>query len=89
MKADGRILDEKQVYRTLGNTCEIKPSYCTPKELEENVQSMYDRFYSLPSMLQRLPLPVTKSHVASWLLNFQQRRMRRSDRSRHMLFDWS
>src|SRR5262249_18534580 len=89
MKQEGRILDENQVYRTLGNVCEIKPLNCTPRELEENVQAMYDRFYSLSSMFRRLPLPVTSSSLASWFLNFQERRMRRTGRPLGLLFDWS
>ncbi|HET7853968.1 MAG TPA: radical SAM protein, partial [Candidatus Methylomirabilis sp.] len=88
MKQEGRILDEKHMRRTPAGVCEIKPLYCSPEELEENVQNLYDRFYNLPSMFRRLPLPVTKSHVASWILNFTQRRMRRSERTLKN-FDWT
>lgn len=88
MMQEGRILDDKHMRRTPGNMCDIKPLYCSPEELEENVQNLYDHFYSLPSMLRRLPLPVTKSHIASWILNFSQRRMRRSERTLQN-FDWT
>ena len=88
MRQEGRILDERHMRRTPGNVCNIKPFYCSPEELEENVQNMYDQFYSLPSMLRRLPPPVTKCNIASWILNVSQRRMRRSDRVLQN-FDWT
>ena len=88
MKGEDRILDEKHMRRTPGNICNIKPLYCSPQELEENVQGMYDEFYSFPSMLRRLPLPVTKANIASWILNFSQRRMSRADRTLQN-FDWT
>ena len=88
MKQEGRILDEKHMRRTAERVCDIKPLYCSPEELEENVQSLYEHFYSLPSMFRRLPLPVTKSHVASWILNFSQRRIRRFERMLQN-FDWT
>ena len=88
MRQEGRIIDEKHMRRTPGNVCDIKPLYCSPEELEENVQNLYDHFYSLPSMFRRLPLPVTKSNIASWILNISQRRMRRSERTLKN-FDWT
>jgi hypothetical protein len=36
---------------------------------------MYRDFYSLPSIISRVPLPVTRANVASWVINFSQRRM--------------
>jgi len=88
MRQEGRIIDEKHMRRTPGNVCDIKPLYCSPEELEDNVQNLYDHFYSLPSMFRRLPLPVTKSNIASWILNISQRRMRRSERTLKN-FDWT
>lgn len=88
MKGENRILDEKHMRRAPGIICDIKPLYCSPDELEENVQNMYDTFYSFPSMLRRLPLPVTKANIASWILNFSQRRMSRGDRTLKN-FDWT
>ena len=36
-------------------------------------------------MVSRLPLPLTKSNLASWVINFSQRRMARTERSREQL----
>lgn len=80
MKRESRIIGEKQIGRTPGMICHIKPTCCSPEELERNVQTMYEEFYSLPSMLTRLPPPVTRANIASWILNFSQRRMRGVDR---------
>ena len=88
MRGENRILDEKHMRRTPGIVCEIKPSYCSPEEMEQNVQNMYEQFYSLPSMLRRLPPPVTKCNIASWIINVSQRRMRRSERLLQN-FDWT
>lgn len=78
MKASGRIIDDDNIGRWAGLTCYIKPAYCSPRDLEERVKNMYKAFYNLPSMLSRLPLPLTKSNVASWVVNFSQRRFARS-----------
>ncbi len=67
--------------------CVIKPPYGTPEELEEHVRGMYERFFSLPSMVRRLPMPVTKAHIASWVLNFSQRKLARAERNVDN-FDW-
>lgn len=80
LRAEGRLIDETQLDRWPGSHCEIKPTYCSASELEERVRTMYDRFYSPWSMLRRLPLPVTKAHITSWIMNFSQRRMARWDR---------
>lgn len=88
MRQENRIIDEKQMRRWPGNVCYIKPRYCLPEELEQRVMEMYKRFYSLPSMVRRLPLPLTKANVASWVLNFSQRRLRRSERALQN-FDWA
>ena len=87
LKREGRIIDESELDRRPGIHCEVTPTYCSARELEEKVRNMYDDFSKVPSMLRRLPLPVTKSHIASWILSFSQRRMSRSDRpiSHH---DW-
>jgi radical SAM superfamily enzyme YgiQ (UPF0313 family) len=88
MKREGRILDEQVMRRKPGNVCYIKPSYGSAQELEDNVKHMYDAFYNLPSMLRRLPLPVTKANIASWILNCSQRRMREWGRPTQN-FDWT
>ena len=77
MQREGRIFDVDEVGRWPGEHCHIQPSYCTPRELEENVQGLYREFYSLPSMLSRLPLPLSQARIASWIVNLSQRRMAR------------
>ena len=51
--------------------------------LGENVQR---QFYSLRSMLRRLPLPTTQANIASWVISMSERRMVRST-SGHNDFD--
>ncbi len=80
LKTEHRLIDETQLDRWPGSHCEIKPTYCSASELEEHVRMLYDRFYSPWSMVRRLPLPVTKAHITSWVMNFSQRRMSRWDR---------
>ena len=62
-----------------GQRCYIKPPYGTAEELEQNVERMCREFYSLPSIVSRLPLPLTKANMASWVINFSQRRMAQAD----------
>jgi radical SAM superfamily enzyme YgiQ (UPF0313 family) len=75
MKNEGRILRLDDVGRWPGQVCHIKPTYCTPEEIERNVQEMYREFYSWKSMIRRLPLPVTQANIASWVVNLSQRSM--------------
>lgn len=79
MLADDRIIDPDGIGRWPGIHCHIKPLYCSAKELEERVKKMYRDFYGYRSMFQRLPPPLTKADLASWFLNFSQRRMSRTD----------
>ena len=81
LQNQGRILDIHDIDRWPGQICYIKPPYGTPKALERSVQELYRNFYSLPSMVSRLPLPFTKSNLASWVINFSQRSMARTERS--------
>jgi radical SAM superfamily enzyme YgiQ (UPF0313 family) len=78
MRKSNRILNEAEIGRFPGQVCHIRPSFCEPSELEREVQGLYREFYSLPSMLSRLPLPLTKAGIASWMLNISQRRMART-----------
>jgi radical SAM superfamily enzyme YgiQ (UPF0313 family) len=78
MQREDRIFDAREIGRWPRDRCHIRPSYCTPQELEENVQILYREFYSLPSMLARLPPPLSQASIASWVLNFSQRRMARA-----------
>ncbi len=73
--AEGRILDPQGIGRWPGQVCSIKPTSCTPEELERSVQQMYREFYSVRSMLMRLPVPVTRANIASWVVNLSQRRL--------------
>ena len=75
MRQQNRIIDEHEIGRWPGQPCHIRPLYCTPRELQEDVQGIHRKFYSLPSMVRRLPLPVKTPAIASWMLNLSQRRV--------------
>ncbi len=75
LRAQDRLLHPEEIGRWPGQICYIKPPHGTPQELERNIRDMYRTFYSLPSMLSRLPLPVSRARLASWIINFSQRRM--------------
>lgn len=75
MKAEDRIIDIENIGRWPGIFCHIKPKHDSPEKLEERIKKMYLSFYSYPSILARLPLPFTASNIASWLINFSQRRI--------------
>jgi radical SAM superfamily enzyme YgiQ (UPF0313 family) len=88
LKADGRLLNEAEMRRRWGNVCKIKPTSCTPQELEARVMRMYERFYSVPSMLRRLPLTLSLANMASWTLNLSQRKMTNTEKLVEN-FDWA
>ena len=75
MLAEDRILDPEEIDRWPGQACHIKPLHGTAAEMEANVQRMYRNFYNLRSMLARLPLPRSQADLASWIINFSERRM--------------
>ena len=75
LQTEGRVTNSREIDRWPGQLCYIKPPYGSPAELEQNVRKMYRDFYSLPSIISRVPLPVTRANVASWVINFSQRRM--------------
>jgi len=75
LQAEDRILDAAEIDRWPGQACHIKPLHCTPAELEAKIQGMYRSFYNLRSMVSRLPLPRSQADVASWIINFAERRM--------------
>lgn len=83
MRQQERIIDEKEIGRWPGQPCHIKPLYCTPRELQRDVHGIHRKFYSFPSMFRRLPMPVTTSAIASWVLNFSQRRVTAHADSEH------
>ncbi len=78
MKAENRIIDIDHIGRWPGIICYIKPRQYSPAELEEKVKKMYIDFYGYSSMLARLPWPCTKAHIASWVVNFSQRKVSRA-----------
>ena len=76
---DGKIINIDDIGRWPGIKCYIRPTYCTPEELEDYVRWMYQRFYSVSSILKRLSFPVSQADVASWIINISQRRVAFSD----------
>ncbi len=83
MRREDRIIEESEVGRWPGQPCHIKPRYCTPEELRHDVLGIHRRFYSFPSMLRRLPMPLSPPAVASWVLNFAQRSVGSRAEERH------
>jgi hypothetical protein len=75
MRQQERIIEEKEIGRWPGQPCHIKPLFCTPDELQQDVHAIHRKFYSLPSIFRRLPMPLNTSTIASWVLNFSQRRV--------------
>ena len=75
LQREGRILNQEDIGRWPGQICHLQPKHCTPRELEQQVQRMYREFYSLKSIFSRLPWPVTQANIASWVVNFSQRKM--------------
>jgi radical SAM superfamily enzyme YgiQ (UPF0313 family) len=75
MRTEDRILRLDEIGRWPGQTCHIKPKYCSPEEIVKNVQGMYREFYSWKSMFKRLSPPFTQANIASWVVNFSQRKM--------------
>ncbi len=73
--AAGRILDPDNLNRWPGLSIGIKPANFSPEELEEEIRNMYRKFYSLRSIVQRLPLPLSTASIASWVVNMSQRKM--------------
>jgi radical SAM superfamily enzyme YgiQ (UPF0313 family) len=86
MSAEGRITSLSDIDRWPGQNCYIRPPYGTPGALERSVQNMYRQFYSLRSMFARLPMPVTQSNIASWVINLSQHRLARVEEA-HNDFD--
>jgi radical SAM superfamily enzyme YgiQ (UPF0313 family) len=79
MKEEERITDLDNMGRWPGDKCFIKPKNFTAETLEKRVHELNRKFYSYPSMLARLPFPVTMANIASWIINFSQRKVLRED----------
>ncbi len=75
MKKEDRILRIEDIGRFPGEFCHIKPKYISAEDMEKKVQELYLKLYSWKSMLRRLPMPVTQSNIASWVVNISQRRL--------------
>ena len=75
LQSETRILNHREIDRWPGQLCYIKPAYGSAAELEQTIRKMYRDFYSLPSIVSRMPLPVTRASIASWVINHSQRRM--------------
>ena len=86
LQQEGRIFGDGDIDRWPGQICYFTPRWCQPHELEQNVQRMYQQFYSFRSMFHRLPLPVTRSRIASWVINWSERNMAAAARN-HNDFD--
>lgn len=78
MLSEGRIVDADQIGRWPGIHCHIRPRRWSAEQLEESVRRLHREFYSYPSMLSRLPLPINQARVASWVINLSQRRISRT-----------
>lgn len=77
MKAGGRIIDIDRIGRWPGIKCHVTPAYCSAREMEEHIKKIHRDFYSVSSMIRRLPLPVTRAHIASWVMNLSERKVSR------------
>jgi radical SAM superfamily enzyme YgiQ (UPF0313 family) len=79
MLEENRLTNIDDLGRWPGDRCFIKPKNYSADDLEKNVRSLHNSFYSYPSMLARLPLPVTMGNIASWVINFSQHDVMRGD----------
>jgi radical SAM superfamily enzyme YgiQ (UPF0313 family) len=79
MLEEDRITGIDDMGRWPGDRCFIKPKNYTPEILERRVRDLHNAFYSYPSMLARLPFPVTMGNIASWVINFSQHDVMRGD----------
>lgn len=74
LKGEGRILDIDGIGRWPGMTCRISPLNFSPEELVRNIRELHRKFYGFWSMLDRLPVPLTKSAIISWAMNLTERK---------------
>lgn len=74
LESEGRIIDIDGLGRWPGATCRIRPLHFTPEGLVQNIKGLHRDFYSLKSMLARLPPPFSKSALASWMINMAERK---------------
>jgi radical SAM superfamily enzyme YgiQ (UPF0313 family) len=79
MMKENRITNASDMSRWPGDKCFIKPKNYTAEVLEQKVRDLHNAFYSYPSMIARLPLPITQGNIASWVINFSQHGIMRGD----------
>jgi radical SAM superfamily enzyme YgiQ (UPF0313 family) len=79
MKEENRIRDIENIGRWPGDKCFIAPKNFTPESLENGIRDLYAKFYNYPSMLKRLPLPISMRNIASWIINLSQRKVANAD----------
>lgn len=77
LKSADRIIDVEGLGRWPGTACYIRSLNFTPEELVREISGLHRNFYSWRSMLARLPLPLTKAAMASWLVNLAERKTSR------------
>jgi len=73
--SEGRIPDPENMNRWPGVAAKIRPKHFSAAQLEASLRWMYQKFYSWPSMLKRLPPPLSMEALASWSVNLSQRRI--------------
>ncbi len=88
MKDEGRLLDAENMERWPGVTCHFQPLHFTPDELIDRVSRLHCEFYSVRSMLRRLPLPTTFARMASWNVNYEQNKVARNIDSKQEFSDF-
>ncbi len=79
MKSENRIIDIDHIGRWPGIHCNIRPASGSAEQLERRVKKIYSEFYSFSSIFSRLPWPITKANIASWLVNLSERKVSRED----------
>ncbi len=79
IRAEDRLVDPGNIGRWPELTCHFQPRHCSPQQLEKNVKRLYREFYSLRSIFSRLSFPVSRSDMASWMVNLEQRKTSRGD----------
>jgi radical SAM superfamily enzyme YgiQ (UPF0313 family) len=79
MKEENRLVNADNIGRWPGDRCFILPRNFKPETLENGVKDLYRKFYRYPSMFARLAPPVTMSNIASWVINFSQRKVAWAD----------
>ena len=75
MKAEDRIIDEANLDRWNGVYCHFHPARMSGEELVAQVKNLQRQFYSWRLMARRLRIPRTQADLASWNVNFTQRKV--------------